>query len=90
MTTSIILGLNDSESVDFARETIGTEFESYTGHVEKSSMPGGGTVTTARETKQEEEHAFAKGSFRKFKPGEAVVCRQGEGYVYGRIQMLRQ
>lgn len=68
--TSIIFRCADSESVEYARDTIGTEFNTYTGHVEKSSLPTGGTVTTSRETKKEEEHSFyvpevqARGSSR--------------------------
>lgn len=90
MTTSIILRTADEASVDYARETVGTTFEEYTKNVEKSSVPGGGTVTTSRETKQEEEHHFAKGELRSFDPGEAIVARQGKGWVQGRIQMLKQ
>lgn len=35
-----------------------------------------------------EEEADFKGDFTKFDPGEAVIARQGEGYVHGRIEML--
>ncbi|WP_245998616.1 type IV secretory system conjugative DNA transfer family protein [Halalkalicoccus subterraneus] len=90
MTTSVILRTADEASVDYARETVGTEFNEYTKNVEKSSVPGGGTIETNRETKQEEEHHFAKGELRSFDPGEAIVARQGKGWVQGRIQMLKQ
>lgn len=90
MTTSIILRTADEASVDYARQTVGTEFHEYTKNVEKSSVPGGGTVTTSRETKQEEEHHFAKGEPRSFDPGETIVARQGKGWIQGRIQMLKQ
>lgn len=88
MTTSIILRCADPESVDFARQVIGTRFEEYTHRESKEQLPGGTTVMTSRETKREEEHSFAEGDFYRFDPGEAVICRQGEGYVYGRVRML--
>ena len=34
-----------------------------------------GEVRLGRETKEEEEHPFAKGDFRRFDPGVAVVVR---------------
>lgn len=90
MTTSIILRCADSESVEYARSTIGTEFTEYTKNVEKQQLGPYGSIETNRETKLEEEHTFAKGAFGQFEPGEAVVCRQGEGYVHGRIRMLNE
>ena len=85
MTTSIILRCNDSKSVEFARDTIGTHFEEYTGHVEREQI-GDRSVVTNRETRVEEQHDFAAGDFGRFAPGEAVVCRQGEGWVHGQIR----
>lgn len=73
-------------SVEYARAVISTEFNEYT-HREDSEQFGK-HVTTNSETKQEEEHSFAKGDFYKFDPGEAVVCRQGNGWVHGRVHML--
>lgn len=91
MTTAIILRVADSASVEFARDTIGTRFEEYTAHVERKQAPlGEGMIETNRETKLEEEHDFAKGEFRQFEPGEAIVARQGKGWVHGRIRMLEQ
>lgn len=40
--------------------------------------------------KEEEGHAFAKGEFYGFEAGEAVICRQDEGFVHGRIRMLAE
>lgn len=88
MTTSVILRCADSESVEFARDTIGTEFTEYTKNVEKESIGDFGTIEKNRETKMEEEHHFAKGAFGQFEAGEAVICRQGEGFVHGRVRML--
>lgn len=91
MTTSVILRLADEKSIEFARSAIGTEFHEYTGHVEKrQSAFGNGQVEVSRETKLKEEHDFAKGDFTGFDPGECVVCRQGEGYVHGRVRMIGQ
>lgn len=38
---------------------------------------------------QQDSDFAGKGDFYRFEPGETVVCRQGKGWVYGRIQMLR-
>lgn len=73
MTTSIILRCADAESVEFARATIGTHFEEYTAHTERESIPGGGSITIARETRLHEEHDFAAGDFYKFDPGSVVA-----------------
>lgn len=91
MTTSIILRTADEPSVDYARETIGTEFHEYTGHVEREqSLLGGGMIETGREMKTEEEHVFARGDIRSFEAGEAVICRQGKGWVHGRLMLLSE
>lgn len=84
MTASIILRCADPASVEYARATIGTHFEEFTGHVERG--PEGGV--RSRETRLEEQHDFAEGDFYRFEPGEAVVCRQGKGWVHGRIKLL--
>lgn len=91
MTTSVILRVADEPSVEYARSTIGPHFEEFTAHVEKRQSPlGDGMVETNRETKHEEVHDFSKGDFYQFEPGEAVVTRQGSGWVHGRIRMLEQ
>lgn len=87
MTTSVILGLADGESVEYARQRIGAHWEEYTGHVEKRPGIGGGQVTVDRETRLEKQHDFAEGDFSNFAAGECVVCRQGEGWVYGRVRL---
>jgi hypothetical protein len=73
--------------VEFARDTIGTQFEEYTGHVEREQI-GDRNVVTNRETRVEERHDFAAGDFARFASGEAVVCRQGNGWVHGRVRLL--
>lgn len=90
MATSVILRCADAESVDFARQVIGTSFREYTHRENKEQGPGGMTITTNRETELEEEHSFAEGEFHQFQPGECVVTRQGEGWVHGRVRLLEQ
>lgn len=67
---------------------IGTEFREYTHREDTEQFGDHVSITTNRETKMEEEHSFAKGDFVKFEPGEAVVCRQGNGWVHGRVHLL--
>lgn len=86
LITSVILRLSDPESIGYARSVIGTEFEEYTQHVEKR-MFGNHQVELGRESKEEEEHPFAKGDFTTFDPGVGVVVRPG-GWAYGYIPML--
>ena len=77
MTASIILRCNDSKSVEFARETIGTHFEEYTGHVEREQI-GDRSVATNRETRVEEQHEFAAGDF--------LGLRRGRRWSVGRAR----
>lgn len=86
LVTSIVLRCGDDESVEYARSIIGTEFQEYTRHVDRSESLGT-MIETGRETKQEEEHPFAKGDFVEFEPGEGVVVRP-DGWVYGRLRLL--
>ena len=83
MTTAVILRVADSDSVEFARSRIGTHFEEFT-HRERPDVGFFGS----EETKLEEQHDFAKGEFAQFEPGEAVICRQSEGWVHAYIPML--
>ena len=80
MITVIGLRVADEASVDFLRETIGTSFEGYTRQRGEGRQP--------RETEEKEEFSFARGDLRKFDPGEAVICRQGKGWVHAQIKML--
>lgn len=80
MITVVGLRTADDLSVDYLRETIGTSFEEYTRQ--------SGDDEREDETEQREEFRFSKGELRKFDPGEAVICRQGKGWVHGRIRML--
>lgn len=74
--------------MEFARNTIGTNFEEYMSHVEREQI-GDRNMITNRETRFEEQRDFAAGDFARFAPGEAVVCRQGKGWVHERIRMLK-
>ncbi|WP_245998582.1 type IV secretory system conjugative DNA transfer family protein [Halalkalicoccus subterraneus] len=80
MVTVIGLRVADEESVNFLRETVGTSFEQYTRNSGDSRMPN--------ESEEKEEYQFAKGDLRNFDPGEAVICRQGMGWVHAQIQLL--
>ncbi|MDL5363896.1 type IV secretory system conjugative DNA transfer family protein [Halalkalicoccus sp. NIPERK01] len=82
MVTVVGLRTADEESVDFLRETVGTSFEQYT------RSPG--DDRTPNESEEKEEYQFAKGELRNFNAGEAVICRQGKGWVHGRIKMLEE
>lgn len=82
MVTVIGLRTADEESVDYLRERVGTSFEQYTRNSGDSRTPS--------ESEEKEEYQFAKGDLRNFDAGEAVVCRQGKGWVYGRIKMLKE
>lgn len=59
---------------------IGTSFEGYTRQTADSRSPN--------ETEEKEEFPIARGDLRKLDPGEAVISRQGEGWVRAQIQML--
>ena len=82
MITVIGLRVADEASVDYLRETIGTSFEDYTRN--------SGDDRTPSETEQREEYTFAKGDLRNFDAGEAVICRQGKGWVHAQIKRLQQ
>lgn len=82
MITVIGLRTADEESVDFLRETVGTSFEQYTRNA--------GDDRTPSESEEKEEYQFAKGNLRNFDPGEAVICRQGKGWVHGRIKLFKE
>lgn len=82
MVTVIGLRTADKESVDFLRETIGTSFEQYTRNSGDSRTPS--------ESEEKEGYHFAKGDLRNFDAGEAVICRQGKGWIHGQIQMLEE
>lgn len=83
LPSAVLLRCGDRESTEFARERVGTTFETYTRHTEE--RPGG--LGKIEETKDEEEHEFAKGEFGRFKPGEGIIVRP-DGWVKGRLQML--
>lgn len=83
LVTSIILRLQDAESIEYARTVIGSEFNEYTKHESRDEE---GTVTET-ETTTEEEHSFAKGEFTEFEPGHGVVVRRNS-WAYGYIAAL--
>lgn len=79
LVSKILLRANDSDTVEFIRNSIGTEFIEYTKHVERDDM--GNEVR--RETKEEEEHRFSKGEIRKWSPGVCAIVlpdRWAKGY----------
>lgn len=80
----IFLRLGEDESKEYAKDAVGHHYEERTGHVEKSSLPTGGSIETGRETHLQEEPDF-RGDFGKFSKGECVVARQGSAYVYGYV-----
>jgi hypothetical protein len=78
----------DSASVEFARERIGTEFKHWTSNIEETnSRRDGRQKTIRRETKPSEEHPFAKGEITEWRPGEGVVVRSNS-WAHGRIKPL--
>lgn len=80
LVSKILLRANDSDTVEFIRDSIGTEFQEYTKHVEKTDH---GHVKR-RETKEEEEHRFSKGQIRKWQPGVGAIVlpdRWAKGYM---------
>lgn len=88
LVSKVCLRANDSETVDFIRESVGTEFVEYTQHVEKEySHFQEREVEVDRETKEEEEYVFAKGEIRKWDQGVGVVVTPS-GWVFGYIPML--
>lgn len=79
LVSKVLLRANDSDTVEFIRNSIGTEFVEYTKHVERDDM--GNEVR--RETKEEEEHRFSKGQIRKWSPGVCAIVlpdRWAKGY----------
>lgn len=90
LVSKVCLRANDSETVNFIRESIGTEFVEYTQHVEtRYSEFQEREVEVDRETKEEEEHIFAKGDIRKWDQGVGVVVTPS-GWVFGYIPMLHE
>ena len=83
LVNRVILRLGDDESVDYARSVIGTEFTEYTAHESSGGEFGSGR----RETKEEEEHHFAKGEFVKWDPGHGVFIDTST-WMYGYFPML--
>ena len=85
LVTKILLRANDSDTVEFIRESIGTEFVEYTKHVETSySEIKEREVEVGRETKEEEEHRFSKGEIRKWSAGVGAIVlpdRWAKGYM---------
>ncbi|WP_254547487.1 type IV secretory system conjugative DNA transfer family protein [Halomarina pelagica] len=87
LVSRVILRLGDDASIDYARAAVGTEFKTYTRHVEKSG--GDWNVTTRRETKDEEEHAFARGEFTRWDPGVGLFVGR-TGWRFGYFPMLNE
>lgn len=88
MVTQIFLRLNDSATINHAREIIGTSFEEYTAHETwEYSHSRERRVKRNTEKKDEEEHPFAKGDFTSFDEGVCVVNRP-DGWAHGYVPML--
>ena len=88
LVTKACLRANDDETVRFIRESIGTEFVEYTKHVDtRYSEVLEKEVETNRETKEEEEHVFAKGDIQRWDQGVGVVVTP-DGWVFGYIPMI--
>ncbi|MFC7158035.1 type IV secretory system conjugative DNA transfer family protein [Halomarina halobia] len=86
LVSRVILRLGDEASIDYARTVVGTEFKTYTKHVEKDHA-GDFSVTKRRELKEEEEHAFARGEFTRWNPGVGLFIGR-TGWRYGYFPML--
>jgi hypothetical protein len=86
LATQVLLRAGDNESVEHAREAIGTFFEEYTGHTHHTQF-GDFEVETERETQMEEEYPFSKGDLRRLDVGQAVIVQPG-GWAFGYVPML--
>jgi hypothetical protein len=84
LVSMILLRPNDEATVDFYRAAIGTDFKTYTKHVEDKD-----TRDEKRETKQVEEHPFSVGQIRRWDAGVGVVVTQS-GWLHGYIPMLTE
>ena len=86
LATQVLLRAGDDESVEHAREAIGTYFEEYTGHTHYTQV-GDFEIETERETQMEEEYPFSKGDLRRLDVGQAVIVQPG-GWAFGYVPML--
>lgn len=77
LVTTILLRVNDQESVNFALSSIGETFEEYTRHVDRSEDLFGQMVER-RETKRELEAPVSSGELQNFRPGEGFVVRAND------------
>jgi hypothetical protein len=84
LVSMILLRPNDEATVDFYRSAIGTDFKTYTQHVEDKD-----TRDEKRETKQVEEHPFSMGQIRRWDAGVGVVVTRS-GWLHGYIPMLTE
>jgi hypothetical protein len=88
--SAILLRCGDAATVEFARARIGTKHVERTANVEKArvgSRHRRRQKTIRRETKDSEEHPFAKGDITEWRPGEGVVVRP-DSWAHGRIKLL--
>ena len=86
LATQVLLRAGDKESVEHAREAIGTFFEEYTGHTHHAQIDNF-EIETERETQMEEEYPFSKGDLRRLDVGQAVIVQPG-GWAFGYVPML--
>lgn len=88
LVTTLVLRVQDEESVRFARSRIGRKFEEYTRHTrEQPSASGHGSTVVERETGVEEQHEFSEQALQQFNPGVGVLCRP-DGWAFGYIRQL--
>ena len=88
--SAILLRCGGAVTVEFARERIGTKHVERTANVEKASVGSRHRrrqKTIRRETKDSEEHPFAKGDLTEWRAGEGIVVRPGS-WAHGRIKLL--
>lgn len=84
LVSMILLRANDPETVEFYRSAIGTDFTTYTQHIENKDQRD-----EKRETKAVEEHPFSIGEMQRWDPGVGVVVTQ-TGWLHGYISMLNE
>lgn len=82
LRSQILLRTDDTESKDFVREAIGTEWQER----EQLDYDDDGEVK-GTESERVEKHAFARGELSNFAPGEAVVVKP-RGWLHAQIKML--
>jgi hypothetical protein len=81
LLSTIILRLNDSSSIAFARSRVGTYWEAQ--DIPEYNADGEVSGTS---TEDVEKHAMAKGEFGDFAPGWGIIVRN-DGWVDAQIDL---